>query len=673
MKLKLILLFSAVATMATAQSVTSPDGRLAVSVSTGLYTTYKVTYDGTTVLNPSPLGLVADFGDFSKNLKLINVENDEVSNSYDMTRTKTSHSDYKANRLRCKVKNADGYPMDIVFQVSNNDIAFRYELHKHESQDKETGSIRVMEEKTGFAFVNGATSFVCPQSTAMIGWKRTKPSYEEEYMYDAPLNSIAKFGQGWTFPCLFKSPAPQKPKQTEKSNIWIMISETGVDSHYCASHLSNFDSNTATIAFPMPEENNGNGTIQPAFSLPGATPWRTLTIGDNLAPIVETTIMYDVVKQLYEPSNRYKYGKGTWSWILWQDNSINYEDQLKYIDLAAAMGFQYVLVDNYWDKQIGRMDSPVNGHSIEDVISYAYSKGVDVFLWYSSSGYWNDIVQGPINCMDNSIIRKKEMRWMREQGVKGIKVDFFGGDKQETMRLYEQILSDADDAGLMVIFHGCTIPRGWERMYPNYVGSEAVLASENMYFSMRSCQNEAMDACTHPFLRNAIGAMEWGGCFMNRYMDRDNKSRHARVTTDVFELATTILYQNPIQNFALAPNNLSSLSVEEGKEAGPAPDVCMDFIKQVPTTWSETKLLDGYPGKNVALARKNGSKWYIAAVNAEDQPYKFTLDPAVLGIDPNTLNMYSGGDKPFISSPKIEKGKIIVTIPKNDGVVFVTK
>lgn len=129
--------------------------------------------------------------------------------------------------------------------------------------------------------------------------------------------------------------------------------------------------------------------------------------------------------------------------------SINFDDQKKYVDLAAAMGYEYVLIDNWWDTNIGR-------ERMKDFIDYAHSKNVDVFLWYSSSGYWNDIVQGPTNYMDNPIIRKKEMKWLHNIGVKGIKVDFFGGDKQETMRLYEAILSDADDNGLMVIFHGCT-------------------------------------------------------------------------------------------------------------------------------------------------------------------------------------------------------------------------
>ena len=677
MKSSLFFLLSTAVGILNAQTIHSPNGELSVSLHTGETTHYSVSFQNQRVLDQSTLGLIANYADLASNLQLIRTQVDTVYNSYDMAKTKCSHSDYVATRMRCQMQNPDGWPIDIVFQVSNNDIAIRYEVGKH--KDKETGSIRVMEEKTGFHFMDGTTAFVCPQSSSMIGWKRTKPSYEEGYVYDAPLSTTSHYKQGWTFPCLFKlesnndTTKKKSGANKDKKNIWLLISETGVDSHYCASHLSDFKDNTASITFPMKEENNGNGTPEPAFALPGVTPWRTLTIGDNLAPIAQTTIMYDVVEPLYETQNNYKFGRGTWSWILWQDNSICYEDQVKYIDLAAGMGYEYVLVDNWWDVQIGRKSNPVNGHSIEDVIQYAHSKNVDVFLWYSSSGYWNDIVQGPINCMDNSIRRKQEMRWMKEMGVKGIKVDFFGGDKQETMRLYEEILSDADDAGLMVIFHGCTLPRGWERMYPNYVGSEAVLASENMFFDRGFCAQEAKNACTHPFIRNAVGAMEWGGCFMNKHMDRSNQRRHTRFTTDVFELATTILFQNPIQNFALTPNNLASLNVPEGKEAGPAPEVCMSYLKQVPTTWDETQYIDGYPGKHVAMARRHGDKWYIAAVNADDIPYQFTLDVKALGIDPTTLLLYQGGDNPVVVTPKCKKGKISLEILKNDGVVFVTK
>ena len=257
----------------------------------------------------------------------------------------------------------------------------------------DTGSIVIEKETTGFDFPSFTTTFLCPQSDAMIGWKRTKPSYEEEYKADAPMNVRSQYGHGYTFPCLFHV----------GENGWALISETGVDSKYCGSHLSDATADGLyTLAFPMPEENNGNGTASPGLALPGSTPWRTITVGENLKPIVETTIPWDVVEPLYPTEHTYKMGRGTWSWILWQDGSINFDDQKKYVDLAAAMGYEYVLIDNWWDTNIGR-------ERMKDFIDYAHSKNVDVFLWYSSSGYWNDIVQGPTNYMDNPIIRKKEI------------------------------------------------------------------------------------------------------------------------------------------------------------------------------------------------------------------------------------------------------------------------
>ncbi|MBR3287413.1 MAG: glycoside hydrolase family 97 catalytic domain-containing protein, partial [Bacteroidales bacterium] len=350
----------------------------------------------------------------------------------------------------------------------------------------------------------------------------------------------------------------------------------------------------------------------------------------------------------------YRFGRSTWSWILWQDNSINYDDLVQYIDLAAAMGYEYTLIDSGWDRNIGYK-------RMEDLIRYAQSKHVDVFLWYSSSGYWNDIVQSPVNKMDNSIVRKQEMRWMESLGVKGIKVDFFGGDKQETFRLYEEILSDADDHGLMVIFHGCTLPRGWERMYPNYVGSEAVLASENIYFQQHFCDEEAVNAATHPFIRNTLGCMEFGGTFLNRRMNRDNRRGNIRRTTDVFELATAVLFQNPIQNFALAPNNLTD-----------APAVCIDFMKNIPTTWDEVRFIDGYPGRYVVLARRHGDTWYVAAINATKEPLTVKADfPEFAQQD---VTLYSDDDdlEPLRSTVKIKKkGTIQATIPSQGAAIWI--
>ena len=635
-----LFLFACVCAHAQDATVSSPDGLLQVNLffPAQQQASYTVTYAGNVMLENSPLGLETNIGDFGKSLTLTQATQTPVTKEYTLNRSKQSKVNYTGNLLECKVETPDGHKMQIEFKVSNNDVAFRYFIPKQ----GETASIRVMQEYTGFHFPEQTTTFLTPQSDAMVGWKRTKPSYEEEYKWDAPMNTPSQFGHGYTFPGLFHV----------AENGWVLVSETGVSSRYCGSRLSDCKDNTYTIAYPMPEENNGNGSVEPAFSLPGSTPWRTLTVGNSLKPIVETTIPWDVVDPLYETKNDYKFGRGTWSWILWQDNSINISDLKKYADLAAAMKYEYILVDNWWDTNIGR-------EGIIEVVDYAHSLGIDVFMWYSSSGYWNDIEQGPINCMDNSIIRKKEMQWLHSIGVKGIKVDFFGGDKQETMRLYEQILSDADDNELMVIFHGCTLPRGWERMYPNYVGSEAVLASENMYFGQHACDMEAKNATTHPFIRNTVGCMEFGGTFLSRRIHKNPEKGSVRRTTDMFELATSILFQNPIQNFALQPRDLTD-----------APQLCIDFMKSVPTTWDEVKFIDGYPGKYIVLARRHGRTWYVAAINATDEPLKLKLNlPMLAGYN---VQIYDGGNNPTLQQTRIRENKPYnLTLQPQDGVVFI--
>jgi len=565
-------------------AVSSPDGKLKINF---LFpeTTYNVCYDGVTVLEDSPLGLRADFGDFSNALVPESVREFTLDEEYSLETIKRSTIRYKANGLAVLLKNEQGQKIEVEVRISNNDVAIRYNVPR----DRDTGCIRVLDEATGFRFPEGTTTFLCPQSDAMIGWKRSKPSYEEEYKADSPMDTASQYGHGYTFPCLFHV----------GDSHWVLLNETGVDSRYCGSHLSDFRDGIYKIAFPLPEENNGNGTSEPAFSLPGSTPWRTITVGDNLKPIVETTAPWDNVRPLYETTHDYRYGKSTWSWIVWQDASMNYGDQQKFIDLAYEMNFSYILIDAGWDKEIGK-------ERMKDLIDYAHSKNVDVFLWYSSSGYWNDIVQSPINVMDNSIARKAEMKWMESLGVKGIKVDFWGGDKQETMRLYEEVLSDADDHGLMVIFHGCTLPRGWERMYPNYVGSEAVLASENLIFTQHACDMEAFNACLHPFIRNTVGCMEFGGVMLNDRMSKNNDRGSVRRTTLDFELATAIIFQNPIQNFAVTPLNLQI-----------TPEYALDFLRSVPTTWDETEFLDGYPGKFVKLRRRHADKWYEASIDSD--------------------------------------------------------
>ncbi len=636
-----MLLGSSVASAENKQ-ITSPDGKLVVTVADmDGRPSYSVSYDNVLFLKPSPLGMIANIGDFSSGMSLEkNVSTNKIDETYELASIKKSKVHYVANEAVFSFTQQGKTIYDVIFRISNNDVAFKYRMYPQ----GETLSCVIKKEATGFAFPDGTTTFLCPQSKPMGGFARTSPSYETSYTADDVAGKNG-WGEGYTFPCLFRN----------GDNGWVLVSETGVNGGYCASRLLGHKEGVYTIGFPQEGEANGNGTVSPGIALPGETPWRTITVGKTLAPIVETTVPFDVVKPLYQAKGEYTYGRGSWSWIIGMDGSTNYKEQLRYIDFSAAMGYQSVLVDALWDKQIGR-------DKIEELAKYGKNKGVALYLWYNSNGYWNDAPQTPRGIMDNAIARRKEMKWMQSIGIRGIKVDFFGGDKQMTMQLYEDILSDANEYGLLVIFHGCTLPRGWERMYPNFASSEAVLASENLHFSQGSCDHEAFNATLHPFIRNTVGSMDFGGSALNKYYNADNAPRGSRrVTSDVYALATAVLFQSPVQHFALAPNNLTD-----------SPSWAIDFMKEVPTTWDEVRFIDGYPGKYVILARRHGDKWYIAGVNAQKETLKLKVN----------LPMFSNGEKVRLFSDdkalqggvkQIEIGKkqeLQLSIPCNGGILI---
>ena len=638
----LMIAFNAVA---EDRKLASPDGRIEVTVSDSDGTPdYSVTYDGNVFILPSPLGLNTSMGEYMSGMTML-PENEAprlIEEQYSLKTIKQSQVDYKALEAVFTFAQNERPVYDVIFRVSDRDVAFRYRLYPR----RNTLSCVIFSEATGFQLPQTATTFLCPQVKPGGGFAGTYPSYETGYSLDEPVGKNG-WGEGYTFPCLFRN----------EDKGWILISETGVSSAYCASRLMGEPDGLYTIGYPQEGENNGNGSAAPGIPLPGMTPWRTITLGNSLAPIMETTVPFDLVEPLYEASKEYVYGPGSWSWIIGMDPSTNYDEQKRYIDFTAEMGYRTVLVDALWDTQIGR-------DRIAELAEYAAGKGVALYLWYNSNGYWNHAPQGPKGIMDNTIARRREMKWMQSIGIRGIKVDFFGGDKQETMKLYEDILADANDYGILCVFHGCTLPRGWERMYPNYASSEAVLASENLHFSQGACDNEAFNACIHPFIRNTVGSMDFGGSALNKYYNADNAPRGSvRRTSDVFALATAVMFQSPVQHFALAPNNLTD-----------APAWAIDFMKNVPTLWDEVRFIDGYPGKYVIMARRHADKWFVVGINAQKETVKLKLE----------LPMFNAGDKVRLytddaglngSASEIKvnkKRRFDLEIPCNGGVVIET-
>ncbi len=650
--------------LSAANAQKSPDGRLQVAVSCDNGNpTYTVNYDGKPCMKPSPLGLNTNIGDFTKGLSISNSSAVQpVKADYTLYNIKRKDNHYEANQQTYTFAQNGKDVLKATFQVSNHNIAFQYEILKSQ---KETMCVVVNDEATGFHFLDETVTFLCPQMVPMTGFARTAPSYETHYTADEAMDKNG-WGQGYTFPCLFKAP------NTDDKPVWILVSETGVN-NYPGCKIENKGAGNYKVSFPSPKENNGYGSAGAQMALPDKTPWRTLTVSDNLKDIVETTVTWDVLSTEHNNEARINkmreehkagYGRGAWSWIIADDASCNFDTQKEYIDFAAEMGWESLLIDAQWDRQIGR-------ERIAELARYGKTKGVYLYLWYNSNGKWNDAPQTPRNCLSQAAARQAEMEWLEKTGIRGIKVDFFGGDKQCTMQLYYDILFDALKHNVKVIFHGCTLPRGWEYIFPNYVASEAVRASENLRFSQGECDREAMDATFLPFIRNAVGSMDFGGSTLNWYYNKFNQAGKGgghRITSDVFALATAVLFQCPVQHFAMAPGNLTD-----------APAWALDFMKQVPTTWEDIRFIDGYPGKYVVLARKSQQgKWYLAAINGTKETLKLKLPVDMFAVG-QTVNVYS--DKatkevtPAGSVKKVKIGKkqtIEAVIPVN-GAFLVTE
>ena len=659
----------ALATTVSAQTVTSPDGKLAVTVSCrDGKPAYSLAYDGQTVILDSPLGLQTTIGDFTQGLELRDVTDVKaVKECYDLPSTKRSHIHYTANEQTfafyntAKVRTREGekteqrHALDIQFHVQDNNVAFRYVVYPQGDRL----ACLVTSEATAYTLPEGTTTYLCPQMTPQTGFARTAPSYETYYDFDAPMGANGH-GRGFTFPALFKVQQQNNQATKQQNNIlWLMLNETDVAGNYCGSRIETQQKGQYHIAYPEDTEFGGVGTSAPGLMLTAAgapTPWRTITVGNSLAPIAETTIQWDLVRPQYEAKYDYKYGRSAWSWIIRMDASCNFDEQREYVDFAADMGWEYLLVDAWWDTNIGY-------DRMAELSKYAQQKGVGLFLWYNSNGYWNDAMQGPRGKMHRMITRREEMAWMQQAGIKGIKVDFVGSDKQQTMQMYEDILADANDYGIMVIFHGCTLQRGWERMFPNFVSCEAVRASENLAFGQYDNDIEARCGTIHPILRNAVGNMDFGGSALNKHYSKNNERGTQRKTSDVYALATAILFQTPVQNFAVAPNNLTD-----------APAWAIDFMKQVPTTWDDLRFIAGDPGKYLIMARRTGDKWYLAAINADDKP--LSLDGVKLDMFPvgTVLQVYSDDAQlqGSVRTVKLDKKQVIrkLTVPQNGGLVI---
>ena len=590
---------------------------------------YKVFFKDKVVINTSELGIIREDANFYTGLQIVSVSKPmPIQSSYTMLQGKRKQISYTANQYTVSLQNNKGEAMDIIFQLSSDGIAFRYHFPETSNEIK-----KIVEEKTSYNFDATTKAWLQPMSKAKTGWKETNPSYEEHYAMGVPVNTKPEIGEGWVYPALFNSNA-----------TWVLVSEVGLPRNYCGSRLVYNDTSKAMqLTFPQKEEVFPDGALNPESTLPWFTPWRTVTIG-SLKTITESTMGTDLAEPSIPMDTSFiKSGLSSWSWVLLKDDSVNFDTTLQFIDYASQMHWPYCLIDVDWDTRIGFV-------KMKELVAYAKSKNVKLMVWYNSSGFWNSTDYHPKSLLLTHRDRESEFTKLAEMGIAGIKVDFFGGDGQSMINYYHDMLTDAATHHLMVNFHGATLPRGWQRTYPNLVSTEAVKGYEYITF-FQDIANLAPSHCSMlPFARNVFDPMDFTPMVL------DSIPNITRKTTPAFELALPVLFLSGVQHIAEIPEGMAKM-----------PKYVVDYLKDIPTNWDDSKFIDGYPGKYVIMARKKDNVWHIVGINGENTTKEIEIDLSFV----TNLNGFiiSENEKGFQQNPVSKKTKLKITMKPNGGFV----
>lgn len=624
-----------------AQSVTinSPDKKILVSCRMDQLT-YAISYQGKPILRDSKLGVIREDEDFSTNLKVVKVSQPRiVTDRYQILTAKKYDITYTATQRVIETIATSGKKMNVVFQVSNDGVAFRYEFPEQSTDMK-----KIKSEATSFHFFEGTRAWLQPKTEAQSGWEHTNPSYEAHYMMDIATGMPSPTKNGWVYPALFNY-----------DEVWMLLTEANLGRTYCGTALQQQSlDHEYKIGFPQTPEVFTNGILNPESTLPWQTPWRIIAIGD-LKTIAESTLGTDLAEPAKKMDRSFiKPGKASWSWILKKDDSTVFDVQKRYIDFASDMKWQYCLLDATWDKLIGY-------DSVKLLADYAKTKNVGLLLWYNSAGDWNTVKYTPKDKLLTHASRVQEFERLHQIGIKGLKIDFFSGDGQSMINYYQDILDDAATYQLLVNFHGATLPRGLHRTYPNHMTSEAVFGYEMITFGQNSANAAPAHSVMSALVRNAFDPMDFTP--MNLY----KIPRINRVTTAAFELATSVIFLSGIQHYAESPEGMSHV-----------PENIKDFLRTLPDSWDDVKFIDGYPGKLFVVARKKENTWYVSGINGENVAKQLRLKLDFLKDKKGELIASASTETDALafqttSVTVSESGDLNVSMKGNDGFVIVFK
>ncbi|RVT74878.1 glycoside hydrolase family 97 protein [Flavobacterium sufflavum] len=581
MKLKIILVSFAVLSFCHAWSqqivLLSPNKKIVAALhamdakNNGewyLKVSYQTDKNTSEILPKVNLGLSRSDQDFSKELLFLKATKPKlVKEHYELPFGKKLVRDNEANEVVVSFENPGKAKLNLIIRAYNDGVSFRYEF------PEKKGSYVVNDEFTAYQIPKESKRWL----------EKWNPANEGLY---AESSEDKILQQEWCYPGLFNS--------SDKS-CWFLLHEADLDRNYCGTKLSNTkDSNTYKLTFPDPKDGRGTGESKPSISLPWQSPWRVITIG-SLSDIVESTLVEDVSTPThFKTTDWIKPGKVSWNY--WSNNhgTKDYKTVCEFADLAVKMNWPYTLLDWEWDAM-------ANGGNLEDALKYIHSKGIKPLMWYNSGGDHTWVSSTPKDRMLTHKNRVEEFTKLKKLGVVGVKVDFFESEKQDMIKYYLDILEDAAQFEMMVYFHGCIVPRGWSRTYPNLMTYEAVRGAE-WYNNGPEFSTTAPEHNTIlPFTRNVVGAMDYTPVTFTN-------SQYPHSTSYGHELALSVLFESPLQHLADRPEGYYDL-----------PEEAKTFLKEVHTAWDDTKLLDGYPGQEVTMARQKGDIWYIGGISASER------------------------------------------------------
>ena len=495
-----------------------------------------------------------------------------ISADYQMIAGKKSHCTNEANEYRCGA---------LVVRIYNDGIALRYEYQglKNAKQPEELTAYRIPE---------GTRRWMQQWAESYEGFFPFSTTAKEKPVpsFSGTFTSPDGFNNRWGYPALLE-PA---------DGVFALITEANIERQQSASCLYNDGERFRVV--PDKNEKRLNGEWH--------TPWRVVIVG-SLADVVESTLVTDVAEPCLLEDTSWIH-PGVVSWVYWAYNhgSNDYNIIKKYVDMAATLHLPYVLIDAEWDEM-------TDGKTIEDAVAYARQQGIRPLIWYNSSVGWIDGAPGPKFRLNKPEDREREFAWCEKIGVAGVKIDFFSGDNQMNMDYCIDLLESAARHHLLVNFHGATIPRGWQHTYPNLLSTEGVYGAEwynNVpTFTSRAASHNA----TLPFTRNVIGPMDYTPCAFS-------DSQHPHITSHAHELALTVLFESGLQHLADRPESFLA-----------QPQAVQDFLGKLPAAWDETRYVSGYPGQSSVLARRSGSRWFVAGINGTDEPQALKCDLSFIG------------------------------------------